>query len=143
MGDRIFGAIGLVLAAFFIWQATLIQESFISDQVGPKVFPIVIGTVLGLSSLVFLIRPDPKPDWPAAGRLFEIGAAVAVMLAYAAALPELGFLISTALASAYLAWRLGTGPLTALLHGALISGGIYIIFRLILGLSLARGPFGF
>jgi putative tricarboxylic transport membrane protein len=143
MSDRIFGGIGIALAVFFIWQATLIKESFISDQVGPKTFPIVIGVVLGLSSLYCLLRPDPAPSWPAFGRLAEIGLAVLVMIAYAVALPELGFLIATAIASAYLTWRLGTAPLQSLLVGVLTSGGIYVVFRLILGLSLARGPLGF
>ena len=34
-------------------------------------------------------------------------------------------------------------PLWALLSGVLTSGGIYLVFHTILGLSLARGPFGF
>ncbi len=143
MSDRIFGGLGLLLAVFFIWQATLIEESFISDVVGPKMFPIIIGVVLGLASLYFVLRPDPEPRWPGAARLFEIAMAVAVMVAYAMLLPELGFLIATAIASAYMTWRLGTKPLQSLVVGVLISGGIYLVFRVILGLSLARGPLGF
>ncbi len=143
MGDRLFGAIGLALAAFFIWQATTIQLSFISDPVGPKAFPIIIGVVLGLSSLVILLRPDAAPHWPALGRLAEIAGAVVALTLYALALPAVGFIIATALASAYLSWRLGTDPLRAALVGVLISIGIYIVFHLILGLSLAEGPFGF
>jgi putative tricarboxylic transport membrane protein len=143
MGDRLFGGIGIVLAAFFIWQATTIQESFIQDPVGPKTFPIIIGLLLGISSLVILLRPDPRPDWPAAGRLAEIAGAVVVLLAYAYALPEVGFLIATAITAAYLSWRLGTVPLHALAAGVAISIGIYVVFHLILGLSLAKGPFGF
>ena len=143
MGDRLFGGIGIALAAFFIWQATTIQESFIQDPVGPKTFPIIIGIILGLSSLAILLRPDPKPDWPAAGRLAEIGAAVVVLLAYAYALPQVGFLIATAVTAVYLSWRLGTAPLYAVAAGIAISIGIYVVFHLILGLSLAKGPFGF
>ncbi len=143
MSDRIFGGLGLLLAVFFIWQATLIEESFISDVVGPKMFPIIIGVVLGLASLYFVLRPDPEPRWPGAARLFEIAMAVAVMVAYAMLLPEFGFLIATAIASAYMTWRLGTKPLQSLVVGVLISGGIYLVFRVILGLSLARGPLGF
>ncbi len=143
MGDRLFGGIGIALAAFFIWQATTIQESFIQDPVGPKTFPIIIGLLLGISSLVILLRPDPKPDWPAAGRLMEIGAAVLVLLAYAWVLPDIGFIVATTLASAYLAWRLGASALHAILAGVAIAVGIYVVFHLILGLTLARGPFGF
>lgn len=143
MGDRLFGAIGLALAAFFIWQATTIQVSFITDPVGPKTFPIIIGILLGISSLVIMLRPDAPPTWPALGRLGEIALAVVVLLAYAQALPEAGFLIATAVASAFLSWRLGTAPLQALIAGVAISIGIYVVFHLILGLSLAKGPFGF
>lgn len=142
MGDRLFGGIGLALAAFYIWQATRIQLSFISDPVGPKAFPIIIGLLLGVSSLVIILRPDPRPHWPALGRLAEIGLAVVVLLAYAYSLPSAGFLISTALAAAFLTWRLGTAPVPALVAGVLTSIGIYVVFHLILGLSLAEGPFG-
>lgn len=143
MSDRVFGGIGLALAIFFIWQATLIELSFITDPVGPRIFPIIIGIVLGLSSLVVLLRPDPEPHWPAARRLLEIAVAVAVMVAYAELLPEVGFVIATAVASAFLTWRLGTTPLWSVVTGVSISVGIYVVFRLILGLSLARGPLGF
>ncbi|WP_118133637.1 tripartite tricarboxylate transporter TctB family protein [Oceanicella sp. SM1341] len=143
MSDRIFGGIGLALAVFFIWQARLIELSFISDPVGPRTFPIIIGVALGLASLVILLKPDTAPEWPALGRLFEIAVSVAVMVAYAVLLPELGFVIATALASAFLTWRLGTAPAWSLVVGACTSVGIYVIFHLVLGLSLARGPLGF
>ena len=143
MSDRVFGFIGLLLAAFYAWQATVIELSFISDPVGPKAFPFVIAIILALSSLVFILKPDPAPDWPAAGRIFEIAISVAVMVAYAQALPLVGFVLSTAVAASFLSWRLGAAPLRAVPAGIAIAVGIYIIFHLILGLSLARGPWGF
>lgn len=143
MSDRILGGIGLLLALIFIWQATLIQESPFTDIVGPKVFPIIICVVLGLSGIYFILKPDTSPTWPDAARLMEIAVAVAVMVLYAEMLPVVGFVIATAVASAYLSWRLGTMPLQALLAGVLTSVGIYVIFRMILGLSLAKGPLGF
>ncbi|MDF1609799.1 tripartite tricarboxylate transporter TctB family protein [Hoeflea sp. YIM 152468] len=143
MSDRILGGMGLLLAAFFIWQATLIKESFISDPVGPKTFPIIIGLLVGISSLVILLKPDEEPEWPDFRRLFEVGMTVAVMVAYAYALPSAGFVVSTAVAASFLSWRLGTPPLQAVIAGLVIAVGIYVVFHLILGLSLARGPWGF
>ncbi|GAB5377241.1 MAG: hypothetical protein AcusKO_37030 [Acuticoccus sp.] len=143
MSDRILGGFGLVLALFFIWQATQIEISPFSDVVGPAMFPIIISVVLAASSVTFILKPDPSPRWPHARRLFEIAMAVAVMVLYAQLLPVAGFLIATAVASAYITWRLGTRPLQSLLVGVLTSVGIYVVFRLILGLSLAEGPFGF
>ncbi|MCB1516372.1 MAG: tripartite tricarboxylate transporter TctB family protein [Hyphomicrobiaceae bacterium] len=143
MSDRIFGVVGILLSALFIWRATVIQESFMSDAVGPKTFPIIIGTILGLASLYFIARPDAEPVWPRFTGLIEIFMAIVVLIAYAIALPELGFAITTAIATAYLSWRLGSPAWQALLAGLLTSGGLYLVFRVILGLSLARGPFGF
>lgn len=143
MSDRAFGGIGLALAAFYMWQATQIELSFISDPLGPRAFPILIGLVIATSSVVFVLVPDPEPIWPGARRFLEIGLAVAVMVAYAIALPEVGFLIATIFAAGFLSWRLGAPPLSAAIAGVAISVGIYVIFKLVLGLSLAQGPFGF
>lgn len=141
--DRLFGLIGLALALVYALSALAIEESFLSDTVGPKAFPLIIAGVFGLASAVIALRPDPDPVWPALPRLAEIGAAVLVLVLYARLLPELGFVIATAFAAAYLAWRLGARPLGAALTGLGVSIGIYAVFHLALGLSLARGPFGF
>jgi putative tricarboxylic transport membrane protein len=143
MSDRIFGAVGLALAIFYGWATLQIQESFLSDAVGPKTFPLAVAVILGLSSLAILLRPDPEPRWPTLGRLTEILAAVVVMVLYAEFLDVVGFLIATAIATTYLTWRLDTPPLQAVVVGIATSVGIYVVFKLILGLSLARGPFGF
>ena len=143
MSDRVFGGIGLALAVFIAWGAMQIELSFISDPVGPRTFPIIIAVVMGVASLVVLLRPDPEPVWPALPRLLEIGGAAVVMIGYALLLPDLGFIVATAIAAAYLTWRLGTGLLWSALYGVLTAVGIYVIFHLILGLSLAEGPLGF
>ncbi len=143
VSDRVLGGACVALAAFFIWAATRIELSFISDPVGPRTFPIIIAVLVGLCGLAIVLRPDPDPDWPKIGRFIEIGAAVIVLVSYAQLLPVLGFIISTAFAAAFLSWRLGAGPVRAAIAGAAISVGIYVIFHLILGLSLARGPLGF
>jgi len=143
MSDRIFGGFGLLLAIFYIWAATIIKDSFMVDVVGPRAFPYIVGAVLAICSVYFILRPDDEPAWPEFRSFTEIVFAVAVMLLYAWALPEFGFLISTIFATAYLTWRLGTKPLWSLVTGVLTSVGIYTVFHLILGLSLAKGPLGF
>ncbi|WP_375571418.1 tripartite tricarboxylate transporter TctB family protein [Seohaeicola saemankumensis] len=143
MSDRIFGVFGILLAIGYVFAAFAIEESFLSDAVGPKAFPLIIATVLGLSGAAIALRPDPEPAWPALGRLVEIAAAAVVMILYAELLPVIGFVIATAFAAAYLAWRLGSSLLEAAAVGIGTSVGIYTIFHLVLGLSLARGPLGF
>ncbi len=143
MSNRIFGVVGMILAFGYVFAALAIEESFLSDAVGPKAFPLIIAAVLGISSAIIALRPDAEPDWPSLGRLTEIAAAVVVMLIYAKLLPVAGFVLATACAAAYLTWRLGSGPAEAVAVGAGTSVGIYAVFHLILGLSLARGPWGF
>ncbi|WP_299295388.1 tripartite tricarboxylate transporter TctB family protein [uncultured Tateyamaria sp.] len=143
MSDRIFGGVGLALAIFYIWAASTIKLTFMVDLVGPRTFPYIIGAGLALTSVYMMIRPDDEPDWPSAGGVMEILAATVVMLLYGRFLPEVGFIVSTALATAYLTWRLGTLPQWSVVVGASTSVGIYIVFHLILGLSLAKGPLGF
>ncbi|BBU55145.1 MULTISPECIES: tripartite tricarboxylate transporter TctB family protein [Mameliella] len=143
MSDRIFGVVGILLAIGYVFAALAIEESFLSDAVGPKAFPLIIAAILGLSSLVIVLRPDAEPHWPALGRLVEVFASVVVLILYAEMLPVAGFVVATAFAAAYLAWRLGSAPLEAVLVGVGTSVGIYVIFHLVLGLSLARGPWGF
>lgn len=143
MTDRIFGVVGLLLAIGFAMAALTIEESFLSDAVGPKAFPLIIATILGLSSLVIALKPDDAPDWPSLGRLAEILGAAVVMVLYAELLPVLGFIIATCFAAGYLTWRLGSGLVATVATGVGTSLGIYVVFHLVLGLSLARGPFGF
>lgn len=141
--DRMVGAIGLALAGFFIWRATLIDEPFISDPVGPRVFPVIVCVLVALASLVIILRPDPEPAWPATAGLREVAAGVAVFVGYAELLPVLGFVVATFIGSGFLSWRLGARAREAMVAGAAIALGIYGTFHLILGLSLARGPWGF
>lgn len=143
MSDRIFGIFGLALAIFYVWAASIIKDSFMVDVVGPRAFPYIVGSVLGICSLYFIIRPDSEPIWPGFRKFTEIIMAAVVMLLYAWALPEVGFLIATVFATAYLTWRLGTRVHWALVTGVFTSVGIYVVFHLILGLSLAKGPLGF
>ncbi len=143
MSDRIFGLFGLALAAFYFWATSIIPDSFMIDVVGPRAFPYIVGTVLTICSLYILLRPDPEPDWPNLTNFIEIIFATAVMFLYGWALSKVGFVLATVFATAYLSWRLGTKPLGSLITGVATSAGIYVVFHLILGLSLAKGPLGF
>jgi putative tricarboxylic transport membrane protein len=141
--DRVFGLLSLALAALMAWGTDQIQESFIQDPLGPKAFPWLIAGVLGLSGLVMVIKPDPHQGWPTRHKLVELASSVAVMLGYAYWLPEVGFVVSTALCAAFLSWRLGSTWRQSVVAGCVLSLGIYVVFQWVLGLTLARGPWGF
>ena len=143
MSDRILGIVCVLIAGFFIWQATLVETGFIVDPLGPSAFPIIVGVMLGLAGLYTILRPDPEPEWPARGRVLEIGFATLVMIFFAFAVAPLGFVATTVVTAGLLSWRLGSRPLMALITGIGIAATVYIVFHFALGINLARGPWGF
>lgn len=140
--DRIFGLIAAIIALAYIASATQIQTSFLSDPVGPKLFPIIIGVVAGLSALFLVFRPDPEPEWPALRTLGALTAAVLVLVLYAYTLKPLGFLLPTAIAAAILSYQISPRPRYAAIAGICLSAGLFIIFKFALGLGLVPFPKG-
>ncbi|WP_421725767.1 tripartite tricarboxylate transporter TctB family protein [Bauldia sp.] len=140
--DRIFGLVFALLALAYIASATQIQTSFLSDPVGPKTFPILIGIVGGVSAIFIVIRPDPSPTWPPLRTFGALFVAVAVLVLYAFALEPLGFLLPTAIAAGVLSYQINPRIGFAALAGIGLSIGLFIIFRYALGLGLVPFPSG-
>ncbi len=138
--DRIFGLVMAVVALAYIAGATQVQTSFLSDPVGPKTFPIIIGTVAALSSLYMVFKPDPEPDWPKLRTFGALFIAVAVLVAYALALKPLGFIIPTALAAGMLSYQISPRKLPAALAGIGLSVGLFVLFKFVLDLGLVGFP---
>ena len=143
--DRVFGLVMAVVALAYIAAARQIQTSFLMDPVGPKTFPIIIGSVAALASMYLVFRPDPEPQWPGLRTLGALAVAVAVLVLYAFSLKPFGFLLPTALASGLLSFQIAPRWRYAVLSGVCLSAGLFVIFRYALGLGLVpfpRGLFG-
>ena len=143
MNDRVFGVFTLLLSIFYIFSAYIVEESFISDHIGPKTYPYIVSFFLISSSLFLILKPDAKPKWPEIRKIIEILMTAIILIMYAVFLPVIGFVFSTLFASSFISWRLGAKLSSAFTAGLIISITIFILFRKILGLSLATGPFGF
>jgi putative tricarboxylic transport membrane protein len=143
MNDRVFGVFTLLLSIFYIFSAYIVEESFISDHIGPKTYPYIVAFFLISSSLFLVFKPDLKPKWPEFGKIIEILMTALILIMYAVFLPVVGFVFSTFFASSFISWRLGAKLSSAFIAGATISITIFILFRKVLGLSLATGPLGF
>jgi putative tricarboxylic transport membrane protein len=98
---------------------------------------------MGISGLVMMFKPDAEPHWPTMVKLAELAATVGVFVAYAQILPIAGFVLSTIVATAFLVWRLGGTTRQSIIGGVVIAVGIYALFQHVLGLNLAKGPWGF
>ena len=134
--DRIFGLIVTLVALAYAASATQIQTSFLTDPVGPKTFPILVGAVAAFCGMIVVFRPDPDPEWPKVRTLGALLLAVGVLVAYAYALRPLGFLIPTAVAASILSYQISPRPIPAALSGIGLAIGLFVIFRYALGLGL-------
>lgn len=142
ISDRIFGLVVTLGALAYIVGASQLQTSFLSDPVGPKTFPILVGTVAGICGIFMILRPDPDPDWPALRTLGALSIAVVVMIGYAYALKPMGFLVPTAIAAGVLSYQISPRPVAAILTGLGLSLGLFVLFKFVLGLSLLGLPRG-
>ena len=140
--DRIFGAVMIVVALGYILSASTIQIPLFPDPMGPKAFPYMIAGGVIVCALVMILRPDPEADWPPLAALGSIALATVVMVAYAYALKPLGFLIPTAIGAGILSYQLNPRPGLAVITGLGLSVGLFVLFRFLLGLSLAGVPKG-
>ena len=138
--DRIFGLVVLMTALAYIASATQIQSSFLADPVGPKAFPILVGAVAVLSSLVLIFRPDDDPEWPPIRTFGSLLVAVIVLVGYAYALRPFGFIVPTAIAAAILSYQISPRALPAALTGVGLSVGLFVLFKYALGLGLVPFP---
>lgn len=140
--DRLFGLVALFVALAYIASATQIQTSFLADPVGPRSFPILVGAVAAISSLVMIFRPDPDPDWPVLRTWGSLAVAVVVLVGYAYSLKPMGFIVPTAIAAAILSYQISPNRKMAALSGAGLSVGLFILFKFALGLGLVAFPKG-
>ena len=138
--DRIFGLCVIGVALAYIASAAQIQVGFLSDPVGSRTFPYIVGGVALVCALVIVLRPDEEPGWPPLATFGRIAVALVVLYGFAVALRPLGFLIPAAVASAAISYLISPRPLAAGLCGVGISILLFAIFKFALGLSLA--PFG-
>ncbi len=142
MSDRIFGALMLVLAISYSWTARGFDPGFMADPLGPSTFPYLLGSVLGITALYLLLRPDPAAVWPPLKNLLQMWLIVILLVAYVAFLEWLGFIVATLITVSVLGWRLGASPKVALLTGVGVAIGVYALFDVLLELPLPSGVLG-
>ncbi len=138
--DRLFGLISLAVALAYVASATQIQTSFIMDPLGPKSFPIIIGSVLAIAALVPIFKPDANPEWPSRSNTMKIASALIVLIGYALVISDLGFLISTTIAAGLVSYQIKSNAKQAALIGVSLAVVLYAVFNLFLGLSLVGWP---
>ena len=140
MSDRIFGITIIVVALIFIISATQVQLGFVTEPVGPRLFPFIVGGVMILCGITVVLRPDDNPIWPKLGIFAKLLLAVVVLVIYAYLLRPLGFIVPTAIASAVISYQIQSRVYYAIFTGIILSVGLFLIFKYALGLGLFAFP---
>lgn len=138
--DRIFGLVATLVALAYIASAMQIETSFLSDPVGPKSFPILIGVIGAICGVYMVFKPDSEPNWPVLRTFGAIAVAILVLVMYAFSLVPLGFIIPTAIAAGILSYQISPNAKRASLAGVGLSIGLFVIFKFALGLGLVPFP---
>lgn len=133
--DRIFGLVILITAVAYIAAATQIQTNFFSGAFLPKLFPLLIGGVAAISSLVLVFKPDPDPDWPDRNTWGNLALAVIVLAFYSVLISPLGFILPTAFAAMILSYQISPNRKKAVLAGIGLSLGLFVVFKFVLMLG--------
>ena len=142
MSDRVFALVIILVALAYIASAIQLQTSFLSDPVGTKTFPILVGSVAVLCGGVIFFRPAEEPQWPGLRTLMSLGFSLLVLIAFALSLKPAGFLIPTAIAAGLLSYQIKPSPVVSAVIGVGLSVGLFVIFKYLLGLGLQPFPKG-
>jgi putative tricarboxylic transport membrane protein len=150
-GEYIFAGLALALGIFVFVGAFGIRLPSSGTQVGPRVFPFMVGTILVVSAaavLIGIIRGSvaeveegedidahAKTDWITLAKL------TVFVIAHIALLEVIGWPFAAAVLFGGVAWSLGAKRWwVALLTGLALGLVIFVLFGGLLGLSLPSGP---
>ena len=151
VGEMLISLALVVLGAFVVYETTSITEGGGYAQIGPRLFPYIVGAgltlcgaVLGWQALRGGWRNVPLdreghavPDW-SAFIIISVGA-----ILHMALIAWAGFIIVSTLLFALIARAFGSRrTVRDALIGIALSVAVFLIFTVGLGLNLPKGPFG-
>ncbi len=134
--DRIFGLGVIFIAVFYLYHASLIPMGFLSDPVGSRTFPYIIGGVSLLCGILIIIFPDTITDWPQLKVYGKIAVALLAMYLFAVTLRPYGFIIPSAIVATILSYLISPNLKNAIITGVGLSIGLFLILNYGLGLGL-------
>ena len=131
----------LATSALYLWLATKVRVPLLGDPVGPRLFPIGLGSMLLLCSALMLAgifwRAPEKSDAEDIPGQLKAWAVFALLGAYAFVLPWVGLLLATTVFATLVLSLIRFRSLPVnILTAALIAGGFHIVFRVWLGVPL-------
>ncbi|MEI6548792.1 MAG: tripartite tricarboxylate transporter TctB family protein [Betaproteobacteria bacterium] len=150
--DRLTGILGIAVSSMYVYQASLIEDSLLADAVGVAGVPTAIGYLMLAASMCLFLKSwwktkqkaevseeetepggSEHPHWKALGLL-------ALLAAFVAIVPVLGFVVSIGLFVAAVAYYAGARDAKTLMWCALLTGPmLWLSFDYALEIHLPTG----
>jgi putative tricarboxylic transport membrane protein len=144
MADRILAGLVLIVSiAYSIIAFTIIKAPFQYDPLGPESWPRILGVLSCLCAFWIFYRPDVSDMQVNRRTWIRLAGLVFMLLAYAWAFQQAGFVISTFVFCVALSLMLGAGIVASLLFGAVTGVAGYVVATWILDLNLPAGLLAF
>lgn len=137
--DRVTGAALALLGVAVALEASTFDVAFMTDPVGPKALPLLVAGTLLVAGLAAVVSPREGLGLPDGATALRMAGAVAAFLLYAAALPWLGFFLSTTLVVTALALLYRGPPVGSAVAAAALSAALWLLFVPVLSLPLPVG----
>lgn len=139
MSERIFGFFLLLLSVAGIWIGWDLRAPVEYEPVGPRAFPLLVLTLLGVMAVVLMASRPAQTNWAPPPVLTRIAALFAVILAYAWLFDKLGFILATALMTLPVARFFGGSWRQCAVGGAGLGVGLFVLFDKVLDVALPTG----
>ncbi|WP_127502667.1 tripartite tricarboxylate transporter TctB family protein [Actinoplanes solisilvae] len=138
------GVIMVIAAVVVLVDAARLRDS--DDALGPAAAPTLLGVLLGLvggalafQSRHFLRTPKARP-----AHLWRLAVLVVTLVVYALLLPLMGFVVCGTGLFTVAALLLGAPhPARVVAYGWTLAVVVFLVFDVLIGLSLPAGPWGF
>jgi putative tricarboxylic transport membrane protein len=148
--DQLTGVVMLIFSMAVIEGARRMPPSGTFGP-GAGFLPFWLGATMAILSIILLVSATREPAQPSGRSPFPKGRAVLAILetvgalaAFIFLLETLGFLLATALLTAFLLRVVEReGWLITVTVALANAAGLYIVFRILLGVSLPKNLFGF
>jgi len=139
LSNRVAAVVLLLLSLVYGYAGSTIEYSFSSDPLGPRVFPALLASILGLLSLIYLFVPGKGETWPQGTVLMRCIALPALVLIAALLFEPLGFAGSMFVMTAGVGRIFGASWKASLIGGFIQAALWYVVFGYLLEVYLPVG----
>ena len=137
--DRALGAVLVAVAVGYIASAASIHVPFQYEPLGPKAFPILLGSLLAVCGGVLICRPDAIRWFDDRAAALRVLAGAVIFCVYAALFEPIGFIVSTILMAFAVSRLFGLDAGRSVAYGIVLALAGYFGAGELLGLNLPDG----